>query len=255
MRFDVLTLFPGIFSGPLDEAMLRRAREAGLLEVHVHDVRDWATDAHRTVDDYTFGGGPGMVMKPEPLFAAVEAIQPLAEPPARVVLLTPQGRPLDRGLVEELAREPRLLLLCGRYEGVDERVREHLADLEVSIGDFVLSGGELPALLLIDAVARRLPGVLGGGAGSLAEESFEDGLLEYPQYTRPAEFRGWEVPEVLRSGNHAEIARWRRRRRLLRTKARRPDLLEGAELSAEEQAWLDPLDAGALDRMPDGPLE
>ena len=182
----------------------------------------------------------------------VLAARPEVLPELRPAL---HARPLDRGLVEELAREPRLLLLCGRYEGVDERVREHLADLEVSIGDFVLSGGELPALLLIDAVARRLPGVLGGGAESLAEESFEDGLLEYPQYTRPAEFRGWEVPEVLRSGNHAEIARWRRRRRLLRTKARRPDLLEGAELSAEERAWLDPLDADSLDRMPDGPLK
>ena len=167
MRFDVLTIFPGMFDGPLDESILRRAREASLLDVHVHDLRQWATDRHHKVDDYPFGGGPGMVMKPEPLFAAVEAIQPLAEPPATVVLLTPQGRPLDRVLAAELAAVPRLLLICGRYEGVDERVREHLVELEVSAGDVVLSGGELPALMLIDAVTRLLPGGLGGGEGSL----------------------------------------------------------------------------------------
>ena len=162
MRFDVLTLFPGIFRGPLDETILRRAIDAGLVEVHLHDLREWATDRHRTVDDYPFGGGPGMVMKPEPLFAAVEAIQPLAEPPATVVLMTPQGRPLDRALAAELAAHPRLLVVCGRYEGVDERAREHLVDVEVSVADVVVSGGELPALLLIDALARRVPGVLGG---------------------------------------------------------------------------------------------
>ncbi len=250
MRFDVLTIFPGIFPGPLDESILRRAREAGLLEVHLHDLREWATDRHRTVDDYPFGGGPGMVMKPEPLFAAVEAIQPLAEPPATVVLLTPQGRRLDRPLAAELAELPRLLLICGRYEGVDERVREHLVELELSVGDVVLSGGELPALLLIDAVTRRIPGVLGGGEGSLEEESFEDGLLEYPQYTRPAEFREWEAPPVLLSGHHAEIERWRRRQRLLRTRQRRPDLLPDARLSDEERAWLDSLDA-----TPGAPLD
>ncbi len=250
MRFDVLTIFPGIFSGPLEESILRRAREAGLLDVRVHDIRHWATDRHRKVDDYPFGGGPGMVMKPEPLFAAVEAIQPLVEPPATVVLLTPQGRRLDRALASELAELPRLLLICGRYEGVDERVREHLVELEVSVGDVVLSGGELPALLLIDAVTRRIPGVLGGGEGSLEEESFEDGLLEYPQYTRPAEFRDWEAPPVLLSGHHAEIERWRRRQRLLRTRQRRPDLLPDARLSDEERAWLDSLDA-----TPDAPLD
>ena len=243
MRFDVITIFPGVFTGPLDASVLRRARDSGLVEVHVHDLRDWATDRHRSVDDYTFGGGPGMVLKPEPLFAAAEAVQGLVRPVAKTVLLTPQGRRLDRALVADLAAEPRLLLLCGRYEGVDERVREHLVDVEVSAGDFVVSGGELPALLLIDAVARLVPGVL-GGEGSLAEESFEGGLLEYPQYTRPAQFREWGVPEVLLSGDHAEIARWRRQARLLRTRERRPDLLEAADLTDEERAWLASFDAG-----------
>ena len=227
-RYDVLTIFPGLFRGPLDEATLRRAREAGLAEIVLHDLRGWATDRHRSVDDYPFGGGPGMVLKPEPIFAAADAIQPLAEPPAAVVLLTPQGRRLDWRLADELAALPRLLLVCGRYEGVDERVRAHLADREVSVADVVLSGGELPALLLLDALVRRIPGVL-GGEGSLAEESFEGGLLEYPHYTRPAEFRGWRVPEVLLSGHHAEIARWRREQRLRRTRERRPDLLAGAD--------------------------
>ena len=238
MRFDILTLFPGMFAGPLDESIMKRARDAGTIEVQLHDLREWATDRHRTVDDYPFGGGAGMVMKPEPLFAAVEAIQPLAEPAAQVVLLTPQGRRLDRALVAELAAQPRLLLVCGRYEGVDERVREHLADIEVSVGDVVLSGGELPAMLVIDAVSRLVPGVL-GSEGSLAEESFEGGLLEYPQYTRPAEFRGWRVPDVLVSGNHGEVDRWRRQQRLLRTRARRPDLLAEAELTPQERSWLD----------------
>ena len=238
MRLDILTLFPGIFRGPLDETILRRAIDSGLVEVELHDLREWATDRHRTVDDYPFGGGPGMVMKPEPIFAAVEAIQPLSEPEATLVLMTPQGRRLDHALAVELAAHPRLLIVCGRYEGVDERVREHLVDIEVSVADVVVSGGELPALLLVDALVRRVPGVL-GGEGSLVEESFEGGLLEYPQYTRPAEFRGWTPPDVLLSGHHAEIAKWRRRQRLARTRARRPDLLEAADLSDEDRAWLD----------------
>ncbi len=238
MRLDILTLFPGIFSGPLDETILRRAIDAGLVEVELHDLREWATDRHRTVDDYPFGGGPGMVMKPDPIFAAVEAIQPLVEPEAPVVLMTPQGRRLDHTLAVELAAHPRLLIVCGRYEGVDERVREHLVDIEVSVADVVVSGGELPALLLVDALVRRVPGVL-GGEGSLTEESFEGGLLEYPQYTRPAEFRGWTPPDVLLSGHHAEIAKWRRRQRLARTRARRPDLLDAADLSDEDRVWLD----------------
>ncbi|MPZ98835.1 MAG: tRNA (guanosine(37)-N1)-methyltransferase TrmD [Dehalococcoidia bacterium] len=243
MRFDVLTIFPGMFAGPLDESILKRARAAGLIDVQLHDLRQWATDKHRTVDDYPFGGGPGMVMKPEPLFAAIEAIAPMAEPSPMVVLMTPQGRRLDRALAQDLATRPRLLIVCGRYEGVDERVREHAIDLEVSVGDVVLSGGELPAMLLIDAVSRNVPGVL-GGEGSLEEESFEDGLLEYPQFTRPAEFRDWGVPAILLSGHHAEVATWRRRQRLLRTRVRRPDLLERADVTADERAWLDaqPLD-------------
>jgi tRNA (guanine37-N1)-methyltransferase len=241
MRFDVLTLFPEMFSGPLDQSILKRAQDADLIEIALHQLRDWATDKHRTVDDYPFGGGPGMVMKPDPLFAAVEAIQPLDEPPAEVVLLTPQGRRLDSELVLELAASPRLLLICGRYEGVDERVREHLVDREISVGDVVVSGGELPAMLLIDAVSRRLPGVLGAD-DALREESFDDHLLEYPQYTRPAEFRGWEAPPVLLSGHHGEVEKWRRRQRLLRTRARRPDLLEAADLSDEERRWLESQD-------------
>jgi tRNA (guanine37-N1)-methyltransferase len=238
VRIDVLTLFPRIVEAPLQETILGRAREAGLLEIAIHDLRTWGLGRHRSVDDYPFGGGPGMVMRPEPLFAAVEAIQPLAEPAAEVVLLTPQGCTLDSALAAELAERPRLLLICGRYEGVDERVREHLADREVSVADVVLSGGEIPALLLIDAVARRIPGVL-GAEESLDEESFDDGLLEYPQYTRPREFRGWEAPEVLLSGHHAEVARWRREQRVLRTRARRPDLLASATLTEQERAALD----------------
>ena len=243
MRIDVLTLFPRIVEAPLQETILGRAREAGLLDIAVHDLRTWGLGRHRSVDDYPFGGGPGMVMRPEPLFAAVEAIQPLAEPSAKVVLLTPQGRPLDSALAAELAERPRLLLICGRYEGVDERVSEHLVDREVSVADVVLSGGEIPALLLIDAVARRIPGVL-GAEESLDEESFDEGLLEYPQYTRPREFRGWEAPAVLLSGHHAEVARWRREQRLRRTRARRPDLLAGAALTEQERAMLADGDVG-----------
>lgn len=237
MRFDVLTLFPAMIEGPLSESILKRAQNAGLIEVATHQLRDWATDKHNTVDDSPFGGGPGMVMKPDPLFAAVEDIQPLAEPPAEVILLTPQGRTLNTPLARELAQSDRLLLICGRYEGVDERVREHLVDREISIGDIVVSGGELPALILIDAVSRQIPGVLGAD-DALAEESFDDDLLEYPQYTRPADFRDWSVPDILRSGNHAEVDRWRRKQRILRTSRRRPDLLASADLTEEERAWL-----------------
>ena len=237
IRFDVLTIFPGMFSGPLDESIMMRARTQGLIDLRIHDLRDWAHDRHRTVDDYPFGGGAGMVMKPEPVFEAVEAIQAQASEPAIVVLMSPQGRRLDRALVDELAAHSRLLLICARYEGVDERVVEHLVDVEVSIGDVVVSGGELPAMLLIDAVSRRIPGVL-GSEESLVEESFDDGLLEYPQYTRPPAFRDWEAPPILLSGNHPEVAKWRRRQQLLRTRARRPDLLESARLTPEERRWL-----------------
>ncbi|MCB1155662.1 tRNA (guanosine(37)-N1)-methyltransferase TrmD, partial [bacterium] len=214
------TIFPGMFDGPLSESILGRAREAGHISVHLHDLRDWAHDRHRTVDDYPFGGGAGMVMKPEPLFEAIEAITSEDPAPPFRIFLSPQGRRLDRALVGELAQQERLLLICGRYEGIDQRVLDHAVDLEVSIGDFVVSGGELPAMLLLDAVARQVPGVL-GSEGSLEEESFDGGLLEYPQYTRPAEFNGWTVPEVLLSGNHAAIAAWRRAQRLERTVERR----------------------------------
>ena len=234
MRFDVLTLFPEMFAGPLQSSILGRAIEAGLIQVHIHNIRDYAEDKHQVVDDYTYGGGPGMLMKPQPLFKAVEGVTALDSPEGRVILLTPQGRLLNHEVAAELAREPRLILVCGHYEGVDERVREHLVDDEISIGDYVLSGGELPALVVIEAVARWLPGVLGSET-SLAEESHAQGLLEYPQYTRPAEFRSWTVPDVLLSGHHAQIAEWRRRQSILRTARRRPDLLARAALSEEER--------------------
>lgn len=234
MRFDVLTLFPEMFGGPLQASLLGRAIDAGLIQVHIHNIRDYAEDRHQVVDDYTYGGGPGMLMKAEPLFKAVEGVTALDSPEGRVILLTPQGRLLNHDVAAELAREPRLILVCGHYEGVDERVREHLVDDEISIGDYVLSGGELPALVVIEAVARRLPGVLGSET-SLAEDSHAQGLLEYPQYTRPAEFRSWTVPDVLLSGHHAQIAEWRRRQSILRTARRRPDLLARAALSEEER--------------------
>ena len=223
MRIDVLTLFPGIFSGPLNESILKRARESGILDIHLHDIREWATDKHRTVDDYPYGGGAGMVMKPEPIFAAVEAVQSMA-PPGRVILLTPQGRVFNQQIARELSELSRLLLICGRYEGVDERVREHLVDDEISIGDYVLGGGELPAMVLIETVSRLVPGVL-GSEDSLAHESHTGGLLEYPQYTRPEDFRGWKVPDILLSGHHGEVEKWRNEQRIERTRRRRPDLL------------------------------
>ena len=234
MRIDVLTLFPDAFAGPLQASILGRALAAGLATVELHDIRAYAHDKHQVVDDYAYGGGPGMVMKPEPLVEAIESVKAKAEPSGRVVLLTPQGRVLNQAIVGELSLEPRLVLVCGHYEGVDERVREHLIDDEISIGDYVLTGGEYAAIVLIDAVVRHLPGTL-GSADSLLEESHSDGLLEYPQYTRPAEFRGWRVPDILLSGNHGEIARWRRRQRIIRTAQRRPDLLEKANLTDEER--------------------
>ncbi|MCJ7490605.1 MAG: tRNA (guanosine(37)-N1)-methyltransferase TrmD [Dehalococcoidia bacterium] len=234
MRIDVLTLFPEMFSGPLQASILGRAIEGGLVEVVLHNIRDYAEDKHHVVDDYPFGGGPGMVMKPEPLFAAVDAVAGLEPAKGHVILLTPQGRLLTQSIGDELSRRERLILVCGHYEGVDERVREHLVDDEISIGDYVLSGGELPAMVLIDVVVRRLPGAL-GSEESLTEESHAQGLLEYPQYTRPAEFRGWQVPDVLLSGHHAQIAAWRRQQSILRTARRRPDLLERAALTEAER--------------------
>ncbi len=234
MRIDVLTLFPETFSGPLQASILGRALAGGIASVELHDIRGYAHDRHGVVDDYAYGGGPGMVMKPEPLAEAIESVKAMAEPPGRVILMTPQGRLFRQEVVDELAQAERLVIVCGHYEGVDERIREHLIDDEISIGDYVLSGGEVAALVVIDAVVRRLPGTL-GSADSLLEESHSDGLLEYPQYTRPAEFRGWAVPDILLSGNHGEIARWRRRQRIIRTAQRRPDLLEKACLSEDEQ--------------------
>ena len=223
MRIDVFTIFPGIFESPFRESLLGKAIETGILDVRVHDIRDFTTDRHRQVDDEPYGGGPGMVMKPEPVFAAVLS---LGDGPKRVILLSPAGRRLDQALARELAREPWLVLVCGRYEGVDERVVEGLPAEEVSIGDYVLSGGEIPTLALIEAVTRLVPGVV-GKEGSLDRESFEQGILDHPHYTRPQEFRGMPVPDVLLSGNHAEIERWRREAALEKTRRNRPDLLKG----------------------------
>lgn len=234
MRVDVLTTFPGMFVA-LDESIVGRARARGALDLRVHDLRRWTSDRHRSTDDAPYGGGAGMVMRPEPFFAAVEELT--ADEPARVVALTPQGRVFRQSLAQELAALPRLVLLCGHYEGFDERVREHLVDDELSIGDYVLTGGELPAMVVIDAITRLLPGVL-GSAESLYEESHSSGLLEYPHYTRPPEFRGWTVPDVLLSGNHAAIAAWRREQALLRTLRRRPELLARADLTSSDRRFL-----------------
>ena len=232
MTFHVLTIFPEFFEGPFAHGVVKRGREAGLLDIRIHDLRDWTFDAHRTVDDRPFGGGEGMVLKPEPLFLAVESIWPQKKSGRRVLLLSAQGRPFDQAMANRFSRESELLLICGRYEGVDERVAEHLADDEISIGDYVLSGGELPAAVVIDAVARLLPGVL-GNESSTAFESFQDtghgaGLLDCPHWTRPAVFRGWNAPEVLLNGNHEEIRRFRRQAALSKTARLRPDLIHGA---------------------------
>jgi tRNA (guanine37-N1)-methyltransferase len=223
VRIDVLTIFPGIFESPLRESLLGRAIEGGALDIRVHDIRDHATDRHRQVDDESYGGGPGMVMKPEPIFAAMEALEP---DPKRVLLLSPAGRRLDQALVRELATEPWLILVAGRYEGVDERVVEGLGAEEISIGDYVLSGGEVPALVVVEAVTRLVPGVIGREESHERDSFGPDGLLDHPHYTRPPEFRGMAVPEVLLSGNHAEIERWRREAAREKTRRNRPDLLE-----------------------------
>jgi tRNA (guanine37-N1)-methyltransferase len=234
--FDIFTLFPKVFEPYLHTSILEKALQRGLLKASVHNIRDWATDRHRMTDDEPYGGGGGMVMKPEPIFQAVQGV--LGEPsPCPVIMLTPQGRPLNQALAFELAKEPHLALICGRYEGVDERVRQHLVDDEISLGDYVLTGGELAALVLVDVVARLIPGVLGDPEAT-SKDSHSASLLEYPHYTRPAEFRGWKVPEILTSGDHARIARWRREQALRRTWARRPDLLKGAELTPEELLFL-----------------
>ncbi len=241
MKIDLVTLFPGMVSGPLQESILAKAQAKGIVQVRVVNLRDYALDRHRVTDDYPFGGGGGMVLKPEPLFACVEALR---GPGSRAILLDPQGRRFTEAVARQLAREAHLILVCGRYEGVDERVRQHLVDEEISIGDYVLTGGELPALVVADAVIRLLPGVLGDETGP-DHDSFTDGLLEHPHYTRPEEFRGLRVPEVLLFGDHARIAQWRRRMALWRTWQWRPDLLGTAELSPEEQKLIEAFKQGA----------
>jgi tRNA (guanine37-N1)-methyltransferase len=253
MRFDVFTLFPEVFGPYLDTSILQRARQRDQVEVYLHNIRDWTTDRHHITDDEPYGGGGGMVMKPEPIFTAVESV--LGAPPAcPVILLTPQGRTFNQAIAQELlstAQESgnRLALLCGRYEGVDERVRLHLASDEISIGDYVLSGGELPALVLVDAITRLIPGVLGDPDGAL-DDSYASGLLEYPHYTRPPEFRGWRVPDILLSGDHGRVDRWRREQALLRTHQRRPDLLDTASLSEADKKFL-----AQLETEPESPEE
>jgi len=239
MRIDVFTIFPEYLAGPLDASLLGRARARGVLDVRVHDLRDWTDDRHRSVDDTPFGGGPGMVMMPGPIFSAVEAVGP----PRPLLLCSAAGRRFDQRFAGELATGDGFSLLCGRYEGVDQRVADHCCDGEVSVGDVVLAGGEAAALVVVEAVARLAPGVM-GNEGSAEQESFADGLLEYPQYTRPAEFRDWGVPDVLRSGDHGRIARWRRAQALRRTLARRPDLLDRPLPAADE---------ALLREFPDGP--
>ena len=241
MRIDVLTLFPEYFAGPLDASLLGKAREADLLDVAVHDLRQWTTDRHRTADDIPYGGGAGMVLKPEPFFAAVESLYGSVEARPRTVVLTPRGHLLDQQRVRELTIVPTLLLLCGRYEGIDERVHEALAHDELSIGDYVLAGGEAAACVVIEAVTRLLPGVLGNEV-SAAEESHADGLLEYPQYTRPASFRGMDVPQILRSGDHGRVAAWRAQQAQERTRTVRPDLYERWRRTRATQQRPEPAD-------------
>jgi len=238
MKFHILTLFPEMFDGTFSSSILKRAREHGLIEINLVNIRDFSTNKHHTVDDAPYGGGAGMVMGPEALFGAVKHVaRETGTAPRRVILMCPQGRPFSQLLAGALAREKNLVLICGHYEGVDERVRETLVTDEISIGDYVLTGGELPAMVVVDAVARLVPGVL-GEAASAEEESFCGGLLEYPHYTRPREYRGHEVPEILLSGHHEEIRKWRRRQSLLRTLERRPELLKGAELTGEDKEIL-----------------
>lgn len=235
MHIDILTLFPQAFSGAFDYSIIGRARERGLVDISLHDIREYTHDKHHVVDDYPYGGGAGMVMKPEPLFEAVESIRQQENMP--VILLTPQGRLLNQQIVQELVESGRFMLICGHYEGVDERVIEHLVTDELSIGDYVLSGGEIAAMVVVDAVVRLLPGAV-GSEQSVLDDSHIGNLLEYPQYTRPAVFRDWPVPDVLLSGNHAQISAWRRQQSLLRTASRRPDLLEKACLTEEERQFL-----------------
>lgn len=243
MHVDILTLFPGMFCGPFEASILKRAQDAGLISLAVHDIRDWASGKHRQCDDTPYGGGGGMVMKPEPIFNAVEAVLGMEAgdaAPCPIVLLTPQGRLFTQQVARELEQHRQLVLICGRYEGVDERVRAHLVTDEISIGDYVLSGGELAAMVIVDAITRLLPDAL-GDPGAILHDSHANGLLEHPHYTRPAVFRGWAVPDILLSGHHANLVRWRREQSLLRTWQRRPDLLQKAQLSEADRAYLETL--------------
>ena len=254
MRFDVLTIFPEFFAGPFDFGIIKRARQQGIIEIVIHDLRSFTFDKHHVVDDRPFGGGEGMVLKPEPIFRAVESLlvqDQRREKRSGVILLSPQGRMFDQAEARRFADEfSQLILICGRYEGIDERVAEHLITDEISIGDYVLTGGELPAMVVVDAVTRLAPNALGSETSAL-RDSFSDGLLDYPHYTRPAEFRGWRAPEVLLSGHHAEVAKWRRRAALLKTLKTRPDLIEKATLTGEERRWLDEIISGELGIDPD----
>ncbi len=248
IHFDILTLFPGMFRGVFEESIIKKARERGLVSIAIHNIRDYATGKHKVTDDYPYGGGGGMVMKPEPIFRAVESIPGLEEgqkPTVPVILLSPKGRLFTQEVAWELSRHHRIVLICGHYEGVDERVRLYLANDEISIGDYILTGGEIPAMVIVDAVTRLIPGVLGDPAAAF-EDSYSQGLLEYPHYTRPADFRGYKVPEVLLSGNHAAIARWRRQQSLLITWQRRPDLLRKARLTEEDKEFLRKLEEGLI---------
>lgn len=240
MRFDILTIFPEIFRSPFEHSILKRAREAGLIEINLVNIRDFAVDKHRTTDDYPYGGGSGMVMKPEPIAKALRHAEEVGGK-GRVILLSPAGKRFDQGIARRLSTEKHLVFICGRYEGIDERVRERFVDEELSIGDYILTGGEFPAMVIVDAVSRLIPGVLGCSESS-EDESFSADMLEYPQYTRPPDFEGMKVPEVLLSGHHADVARWRRREALKKTLSVRPDLLEKAELSEEDRKLIKELE-------------
>jgi len=244
MHFDILTLFPAMFAGAFEESIIRRARESGAVTTSLHNIRDYAIGRHQVTDDTPYGGGGGMIMKPEPIFGAVEAVLGDQQGAVPIILLTPKGRLFDHAVARELSHHDRLLLICGRYEGVDERVHRHLATDEISIGDYVLSGGEIAAMIIVDAVTRLLPGVLGDPSATF-EDSHAEGLLEYPQYTRPPIFRDYPVPDVLLSGHHAQITHWRRQQALRRTWERRPDLLTSARLTQEDLAYLRQLESNS----------
>jgi len=253
MQFEVFTLLPEVFPSYLETSIIKRARERELINVRVHNIRDYTHDKHHMTDDTPYGGGGGMVMKPDPVFEAIETVlglnaeptQPKPDSNIPIILLTPQGRVFNQSIAQELSQHSHIVLLCGRYEGIDERIREHLVTDEISIGDYVLTGGELPALILIDAISRLLPDVLGDPTGA-QDDSHAMGLLEYPHYTRPPEFRGWKIPDVLLSGAHAKIDKWRREQALLRTFKKRPDMLEKAELSKEDRKFVEGLKVGKL---------